>query len=122
MGVTDSWIAGREAVLAFERFCLDQRWVFHEVPGHADFGKDGYVDVVEPSGSVTGGCFFRADQGRAIAPTRWRLPDRCYREQPPPLGSLDASRDRGRLGSRPCTSALDGPVGHAELQGLGTPT
>jgi len=57
MGVTDSWVAGREAVLAFERFCLDQRWVFHEVPGHADFGKDGYVDLVEASGAVTGGCF-----------------------------------------------------------------
>ncbi|MBI2709797.1 MAG: DUF4365 domain-containing protein [Actinobacteria bacterium] len=57
MGVTDSWVAGREAVLAFERFCLDHRWVFHEVPGHADFGKDGYVDLVEASGAVTGGCF-----------------------------------------------------------------
>lgn len=56
MGVTDSWVAGREAVLAFERFCLDQKWVFHEVPGHADFGKDGYVDLVEPTGTVTGGC------------------------------------------------------------------
>ena len=57
MGVTDSWVAGREAVLAFERFCLDQRWVFHEVPGHADFGKDGYVDLVETTGNLTGGCF-----------------------------------------------------------------
>lgn len=57
MGITDSWVGGREAVLAFERFCLDQRWVFHEVPGHADFGKDGYVDLAEASGAVTGGCF-----------------------------------------------------------------
>ena len=57
MGITDSWVAGREAVLAFERFCLDQRWVFHEVPGHADFGKDGYVDLAEASGAITGGCF-----------------------------------------------------------------
>lgn len=56
MGVTESWVAGREAVLAFERFCLDQRWVFHEVPGHADFGKDGYVDLVERGGALTGGC------------------------------------------------------------------
>ncbi len=57
MSVTDSWVAGREAVLAFERFCLDQKWVWHEVPGHADFGKDGYVDIVEATGGVTGGCF-----------------------------------------------------------------
>jgi hypothetical protein len=57
MGLTDSWVAGREAVHAFARFSLDQRWVFHEVPGHADFGKDGYVDLVEASGAVTGGCF-----------------------------------------------------------------
>lgn len=57
MGVTEAWVAGREAVLAFERFCLDERWVFHEVPGHADFGKDGYVDLVEATGTVTGGCF-----------------------------------------------------------------
>lgn len=27
------------------------------MPGHADFGKDGYVDLVEASGAVTGGCF-----------------------------------------------------------------
>lgn len=57
MAVTDSWIAGREAVLAVERFCLDQRWVYFEVPGHADFGKDGYVDIVTEKGAVTGSCF-----------------------------------------------------------------
>jgi hypothetical protein len=53
MGVTDSWVAGCEAVLAFERFCLDQKWAWHEVPGHADFGKGGYVDIVEVTGAVT---------------------------------------------------------------------
>lgn len=57
MGITESWVAGREAVLAFEQFCLDQPWVFYEVPGHADFGKDGYVDLAEASGAITGGCF-----------------------------------------------------------------
>lgn len=57
MSVTRSWIAGRDAVLAVSRFCLDQSWVFIEVPGQSDFGKDGYVDIVTSEGDVTGICF-----------------------------------------------------------------
>lgn len=57
MGVTDRWVAGREAVVAFESFCLSQQWVFVEVPGQSDFGKDGYVDIVQSDGTVTGSCF-----------------------------------------------------------------
>ncbi|MCC6227284.1 MAG: DUF4365 domain-containing protein [Microthrixaceae bacterium] len=57
MSVTEAWVAGREAVVAFESFCLSQRWVFVEVPGQSDFGKDGYVDIVEADGTVSGSCF-----------------------------------------------------------------
>ena len=57
MSVTESWVAGREAVVAFETYCLTQKWVFVEVPGQSDFGKDGYVDIVESDGTVTGSCF-----------------------------------------------------------------
>jgi hypothetical protein len=41
LSVTESWIAGREAVHAVSKFFLDQKWIFMEVPGYADFGKDG---------------------------------------------------------------------------------
>jgi hypothetical protein len=57
VSVTESWIAGREAVRAFEGFCLEQKWIWHEVPGQADFGKDGYVDIVTQAGALTGSCF-----------------------------------------------------------------
>lgn len=56
MTVTEAWVAGREAVVAFESFCLSRHWVFVEVPGQNDFGKDGYVDIVE-DGTVSGSCF-----------------------------------------------------------------
>lgn len=56
MSVTKAWRSGQEAVLAFQQFCLGQNWVFVEVPGQLDFGKDGYVDIVE-DGTVTGSCF-----------------------------------------------------------------
>jgi hypothetical protein len=57
VSVTEAWVAGREAVVAFESFCLSQRWIFVEVPGQSDFGKDGYVDIVEADGTVSGSCF-----------------------------------------------------------------
>ncbi len=57
MSVTESWVAGREAVHAVMKFALDQTWIFMEVPGHADFGKDGYVDMVSTTGAVTGSSF-----------------------------------------------------------------
>jgi len=57
VSVTEGWVAGREAVVAFESFCLSRRWVFVEVPGQSDFGKDGYVDIVEAGGTVSGSCF-----------------------------------------------------------------
>lgn len=54
MTVTDSWIAGREAVLAAEKFFLDQKWIFMEVPGHADnlprLGSPGTVSLSALSG------------------------------------------------------------------------
>jgi hypothetical protein len=100
MSVTDSWVAGREAVLAFEHFCLDQRWVWHEVPGHADFGKDGYVDVTEIIRDTYGWLLLRADQRRAVtSPQRW-FSHRGHREQPPPVGGLDSARNRDRVGPR----------------------
>lgn len=43
--------------MAFHSFCLTQHWIFVEVPGQSDFGKDGYVDIVEPDGTVSGSCF-----------------------------------------------------------------
>jgi hypothetical protein len=57
LSVTESWIAGREAVHAVSKFFLDQKWIFMEVPGYADFGKDGYVDMVTVAGEVTGRSF-----------------------------------------------------------------
>ncbi len=57
MSVTNSWVAGQEAVVAFHSFCLAQQWVFVEIPGQSDFGKDGYVDIVEPGGTISGSCF-----------------------------------------------------------------
>lgn len=57
VSVTESWVAGQEAVVAFHSFCLSQHWILVEVPGQSDFGKDGYVDIVEPNGTVSGSCF-----------------------------------------------------------------
>jgi len=53
--VSDSWATGRKAVAAFERFCTEQKWVFTELPGQADFGKDGYVDFSNGD-RLTGQC------------------------------------------------------------------
>lgn len=53
--VTDEWVTSREAVLAFDRFCARQKWVFTETPQQSDFGKDGYVDFSR-EGELTGEC------------------------------------------------------------------
>lgn len=78
--VSEQWKTGTLAVNAFARMCTEQGWVFTEVPQQADFGKDGYVDIVidgEPIGlciavQVKGGPSFRTRGGYRI-PTTERL-------------------------------------------------
>ena len=53
--VTDQWVTSRKALSAFGQFCLDQEWVFTELPQQFDFGKDGYLDFSK-SGKVSGLC------------------------------------------------------------------
>ena len=53
--ITDQWVTSRKAILAFEQFCVDQKWVFVEVSEQKDFGKDGYLDFSE-SGELNGLC------------------------------------------------------------------
>ncbi len=53
--VTPRWVAGELAVLAFREFCTRQRWVFTDVPGQYDFGRDGYLDLSN-AGQLTGHC------------------------------------------------------------------
>lgn len=55
MPITRSWKTGKEAVNAFERYCLEQGWVFAEISGTDDFGKDGYVDLADAD-SLSGAC------------------------------------------------------------------
>jgi hypothetical protein len=57
--VTESWVAGREAVARFAILCGKNRWIFAEAPEQSDFGKDGYVDLCLPTdlGQVPGCCF-----------------------------------------------------------------
>jgi len=72
--VPDAWATGRQAVAAFERFCTDHKWVFTELPGQADFGKDGYVDFSNGDRltgqciavQIKGGRSFRRKDGYAV--------------------------------------------------------
>lgn len=55
--ITDSWVAGNEAVARWSVFCAKQRWPFLENDGRTDFGKDGYVDLSTADGRLLGQCF-----------------------------------------------------------------
>lgn len=72
--VKGSWVTSRQAVAAFNEFCLARRWLFTEVPEQTDFGKDGYLDFSE-GGHLTGQCIavqvkggqsFRRSQGYVV--------------------------------------------------------
>ena len=55
--ISESWIAGNEAVAHWAVFCAKQHWPFLENDGRTDFGKDGYVDLSTADGHLPGQCF-----------------------------------------------------------------
>ena len=55
--ISDSWIAGNEAVALWSLFCARQHWPWLDNDGRTDFGKDGYVDLATSDGDVRGECF-----------------------------------------------------------------
>jgi hypothetical protein len=52
--VPDSWVTSKQAVNFFSTWCAARSWVFQPVDASNDFGKDGYVDITDDDGTLTG--------------------------------------------------------------------
>jgi hypothetical protein len=76
MEVTDTWVQGELAVNIFDNLCIRRKWPFVATPANRDFGKDGYVDVSDEGGTVTGESFFvQIKGGRSYASSGgYRIP------------------------------------------------
>ena len=55
--VLDSWVTSKQAVNCFSTWCTARSWVFQPVDASNDFGKDGYVDITDDDGRLTGELF-----------------------------------------------------------------
>jgi hypothetical protein len=81
----ESWKVAETAVAAFDSWCIALGWPFVRTPTERDFGVDGFVQVADASGSITGEVFavqikggrsYRTNDGYSVAVERhgvmWR--------------------------------------------------
>ncbi len=53
----DTWVTSKQAVNIFATWCTARSWVFQPIDASSDFGKDGYVDITDHDGTLTGELF-----------------------------------------------------------------
>ena len=112
MRVTDRWVTSKQAVNVFATWCAARSWVFQPVDASNDFGKDGYVDITDDDGTLTGELFsVQVKGGESWSATDgYRIPVGKHREvwmnsPVPVIGVVHDPRD-GRLRWANLTAAL----------------
>jgi hypothetical protein len=110
--VLDTWVTSKQAVNIFTTWCTARSWVFQPVDASNDFGKDGYVDITDDDGTLTGELFsVQVKGGESWSATDgYRIPVGKHREvwmnsPVPVIGVVHDPRD-GRLRWANLTAAL----------------
>ena len=110
--VPDSWVTSKQAVNFFSTWCAARSWVFQPVDTSNDFGKDGYVDITDDDGTLTGELFSVQVKGGEswTAAGGYRIPVGKHRDvwmnsTVPVIGVVYDPRD-GRLRWANLTAAL----------------
>jgi hypothetical protein len=110
--VSDSWVTSKQAVNFFPTWCAARSWVFQTVDASNDFGKDGYVDITDDDGRLTGELFSVQVKGGEswTAADGYRIPVGKHRDvwmysAVPVIGVVHDPKDGGSGGPtsrRPC--------------------
>jgi hypothetical protein len=110
--VPDSWVTSKQAVNFFSTWCAARFWVFQSVDTSNDFGKDGYVDITDDDGRLTGELFSVQVKGGEswTAADGYRIPVGKHRDvwmnsTVPVIGVVHDPKD-GRLRWANLTAAL----------------
>ena len=110
--VPESWVTSKQAVNFFSTWCAARSWVFQPVDASNDFGKDGYVDITDENGRLTGELFSVQVKGGEswTAAGGYRIPVGKHRDvwmnsTVPVIGIVHDPRD-GRLRWVNLTAAL----------------
>ena len=124
MTVSNSWVTGKQAVNFFSTWCAARSWVFQPVDASNDFGKDGYVDITDDNGRLTGELFSVQVKGGEswTAAGGYRIPVGKHRDvwmysMVPVIGVVHDPKD-GRLRWVNLTAALRE---HRELASVHVP-
>lgn len=95
-------MTSKHAVNRFSEWCNGRAWIFQPVDGSNDFGKDGYVDITDEDGRLTGELFSVQIKGGESwsAAHGYRIPVSGHREvwmhsMVPVIGIVHDPRDGG---------------------------